>query len=154
MNTTNTKKKIMNQPAKDCKKKRDPNKQVDGRNIMIEDLNNPHIFSVYHGRDFGSSRYNSSWNSSNCKQISYKRQDISHAEVVEEARRIGAKIIIETPKKDGSGFYYLKGIEFDWDFCKDQIETCLTRETKSSKRAWLLTNPNPKNEIIVTAEPL
>ena len=112
---------------------------MDKRVPTLEQIYNPNIFSIYPGRDFGSLRYNSEWESNNnCIQKMYNIQDITFEQVVSETIKLGASIIIETPKKDGSGKYYIKGIHLDWNFCKEQLETCKTYEIKYSKRAWLL----------------
>ena len=100
---------------------------------------NTQFFAMYPGRDFGSTRQNAKWpHKKQCSQKMFDRKNYTFEQILKKARELDAKIIISTnPTKTKDGKYYLKGMEFDWDFCKVQLEECTY--TTSTRKAYLLT---------------
>jgi len=94
-------------------------------------MDNQNIYECFGGADIES------------RQIMKNRDEFTFDQIVAEAIRINAKIIIDCPKKAGGGKYYLKGMDFDWDFCRTTLINSPRKGENRQyyrKRAWLLKN--------------
>ena len=92
----------------------------------------PHINTCYVGRDIRAPG-----------QQTIARFNHTREEAIQEAMRIGAKVIIESRKNDGGGYYYLKGMNMTWDECQIRLANSRivgNRRGWQVKYAWLLNN--------------